>query len=290
MDLPHPGIDDIALHDAHDGQVLKAHRLIDQIIALAAVPIPGAAAAAAAHVLPHGGKAVGIDLSIFLQKIEQVRHPGFDLTLRLLGQYHATVRVDDVAVALAVVGMAANHLFQRCIVVADSNAGVGHTGDLDRPDGHGEHDPALTRAYDIAAHAGPAGRIRRRKRAPQFLRLSALSGGFQILVGLIEQVQLAVPPGRFFAVEVAQTGPDGRFVCLLLQAVAPLAQHVPVALREHGKRLVHLLVGLQQVLGALPIELALHIYQIAHNVEKAHHHQERKRSRSPSASPHPMIP
>ena len=42
-----PGIDDIALHDPHDGQILKAHRLIDQIIALAAVPIPGAAAAAA---------------------------------------------------------------------------------------------------------------------------------------------------------------------------------------------------------------------------------------------------
>ena len=186
--------------------------------------------------------------------------------------------------------MAADHLFQHCIVVADGNAGVGHTRDLDRPDGHGEHDPALARAYDIAAHAGPAGRIRRRKRAPQSLRLSALSGGFQILAGLIEQVQLAVPPGRFFAVEVAQTGPDGRFVCLLLQAVAPLAQHVPVALREHGKSLVHLLVGLQQVLSTLPIELALHIYQIAHNVEKEHHHQERKRNGSPSASPHPIIP
>ena len=98
--------------------------------------------------------------------------------------------------------MASDHLFQRCIVVADGNAGIGHTGDLDRPDGHGEDDPALTRAYDIAAHAGLAGRIRRRKRTPQSLPLSALSGGFQILAGLVEQVQLTIPPGRFFAVEV----------------------------------------------------------------------------------------
>ena len=138
--------------------------------------------------LPHVCKAPLVHPRVLFQKIEQVRHPRFDLALRLFRQQDPTTRIHDIAVALAVVGVAADHLFQRLVVVADRDAGIGIAIDIDRRDGHSEHDPALAVLHRVAAHAGFPGGVHFFECTPDMLCRSVFPVGVQIDAVLVEQI------------------------------------------------------------------------------------------------------
>ena len=170
--------------------------------------------------------------------------------------------------------MPADHLFQRLVVVADSDAGVGLAVHFHRLNGYREHDPALPVFHGIATHTGMSGGVHFGKCAPDVLSRAMAALGIQIGAVFVEQVQAAVFPCRLLLVEQAQTGPDRLPVGVILQVAAPLAQHVPVPLGEHGEGLVHLLIGLQQVFGALGVKLVLDIDHIPHDARHKHGSQQ----------------
>ena len=279
LDLPHSAVHHVTADDAHNGQILKAHRLVDQIIALALKPVGKAAAAALCHVLPGPGQCARIHLRMLLQVIEQVVHPVLDLALGLLREHHIPVRMDDVAVALAAVGTAADQFLNGLIPVAHCKAGIGGAVDLHRRNGHRVYHPALPAPHDVAGHRRLAGAVRLLKGRPEVIHFFMLAPDAPIFAVFIEQIHAAVPPDLLFGLIAAQAFLRQALLIGSLQALAPLVQHIPVAPAEDGKRLIHLLIGLQQVAGALVIELLPDVHDIPAQTRHYDHRQQQRSCR-----------
>lgn len=102
-----------------------------------------------------------------------------------------------------------------------------------------------------------------------------------IFAVFIEQIHAAVPPDLPLGLIAAQAFLRQALLIGSLQTLAPLVQHVPVAPREDGKRLIHLLIGLQQVAGAFVIELLPDVQDVP--AQTCHHdHRQQQRSCRPS--------
>ena len=276
----HPGVHYVPLHDAHHGQVLETHGLVHQIIALALIAVLDAAAAAPGHLFLHLGKGRRIVLRVLLQIIEQILHPGRDLALGFLGQHHAAVGVDDVAVAAAPVGPPADHLRHGIVVVADGKAGIGHPIHRDGLAGHHKHDLPLAAGGGVAGHSGPARGVHLLKGQADVQPHALAARHGPVLPVLVDHIKIAVVPDLPFLVKIAE--PRRRLrVLQRAQRTAPIHQHVPVPLGKHGKRLVHLLIQFLRGAGSFRIDLLLDVQQIHRNAPQ-HRRRHHERQHPPS--------
>ena len=189
--------------------------------------------------------------------------------------------MDDVAVALAAVSTAADQFLYGLIPVAHCKAGIGGAVDLHRRNGRRVYHPALPAPHDVAGHRRPAGAVRLLKGRPEVIHLFMLAPDAPIFAVFIEQIHAAVPPDLLLGLIAAQAFLRQAVLIGSLQALAPLVQHIPVAPAEDGKRLVHLLIGLQQVAGALVIELLPDVQDIPAQT-RHHDHRQQQRSCRPS--------
>ena len=189
--------------------------------------------------------------------------------------------MDDVAVALAAVSTAANQFLYGLIPIAHGKAGVGGAVDLHRRNGRRVYHPALPAPHDVAGHRRLAGAVHLLKGRPEVIHFFMLAPDAPIFAVFIEQIHAAVPPDLPLGLIAAQAFLRQALLIGSLQALAPLVQHVPVAPAEDGKRLIHLLIGLQQVAGAFVIELLPDVQDVP--AQTCHHdHRQQQRSCRPS--------
>ena len=271
LHFTHSGVHHVPLHDAHNGQVLEAHGLVHQIIVPAFKTVGHTAAAALQRLLLHLPETRLVHLCVGFQIIKQVFHPGHDLTLGLFREHDIAVGVDDVAVAPAAVGPAADHLFNGIIIIADRQAGVGDAAHGDGFHRYCKHDLADPTGRRITGNDRFSRHLQRRKHSLDVFTSQSLTAVYRpVIAVLIRHIKITVVPGLLFLFKVPPLGSrlgGGH----LPQVTAPVREDIPVALGKHGKGLVHLFISLQHGPRALVVDLLPDVERIK---EDAHGHEE----------------
>ena len=187
-----------------------------------------------------------------------------DLRFGFGGHQHRAVRVDHIAVALVVVGSAADHLFQHIAVVADRKPRVGHAVQHDRLGRHRKHHFLHAAGRRIARNHRCILLIQPLKRLPDMVTLSLTAIHSPIFARFIEHIEIAVIPRFFLCVKIPPRHRLRIRIRHLPEVAAPVRQNVPVPLGKHHNGLIHLFVGFQQVFGALIVDLPLDVIAVSH--------------------------